>query len=345
MLRPAYRGDKRPREEEVKGLHKLRRTGSPTGPMELAAEYTAVEYTTRDGVEIIDVPFASRKNLDAAYLEPQPMFQGIRASPDEVEVTTMNSNYLSWTEDGVHLVQERWEEAPAKDTTVLQVVGPNLLRRAMTSRRRGAPQPTAMELEHRIHVGDFLLEAKGRYYAVKRNAFVDGVLMANTAGGAGGAVDGDLLSQCNARITVQTIQGHLQTIKRLCGLTPDEGTQAEFADATHMLAIVADRRLVRGKEAVAAATSGQAHGFAYFLPAEDNTELKGDSIVHQGITYSKGDFLYVELICGRGHGQRMMEEIERIAASAKRHVLLASLKEPIPTYLRWGFGFAALDFA
>lgn len=215
----------------------------------------------------------------------------------------------------------------------------------MTARRHGAPQSkeTATELEDRIHVGDFLLLVDGRYYAVKRNAFVDGVLMAKTVETAAGAVDAGLLSQCDARITVQTIRGHLETIERLCGLTPDKGTQAEFADATHMLAIT-DSGLVRGKAAVAAATAGRARGFAYFLRAEENEELKRDySIVHRGVTYAKDKFLYVELICGRGHGWPMMQEIERIAASAERHVLLASLKEPIPTYYcRWGFDFAAL---
>ena len=65
------------------------------------------------------MPFASRKNLDAAYLDPKPMFEGIRTGLYNVEITTMNPNYLRWDAGRVHLVPERWEEVPAKDTVVL----------------------------------------------------------------------------------------------------------------------------------------------------------------------------------------------------------------------------------
>jgi GNAT superfamily N-acetyltransferase len=54
----------------------------------------------------------------------------------------------------------------------------------------------------------------------------------------------------------------------------------------------------------------------------------------------RSDSLYVEVICGKGWGRVLMNEIEELAAKWNlKYVTLSALTEPIPVYRKWGFVF------
>ena len=52
------------------------------------------------------------------------------------------------------------------------------------------------------------------------------------------------------------------------------------------------------------------------------------------------NYIYIDVICGRGHGKDIISYIELLAKAWKlRFIVLSALPPPIPTYRKWGFIF------